>query len=146
MGRCRVVLPETARLDISDGDWLDVKKTLTYGDRQKMMGALVKELRADGRMTPDLEMVGTSQILAYLVDWSLVDPRGKQIAIDTEARKLAAINSLDEDTVKEITAAIDAHIEAMEAEQDTAKKRKDGENASSATSSSAESSTGPMTT
>jgi hypothetical protein len=134
MGRCRVVAPEMARLEISDGDWIDVKKRLNYGEKQKMLAAFVKEMRGDGRVTPDMEMVNVAQILAYLVDWSLVDTNGKQIAIDTDAKKHAGVKAQDPATIEEISKAIEQHIEAMEVALADTKKSPAIESASLATS------------
>lgn len=116
MGRqCRVVDPETVTIQISGEDWIEVKKRLSYGEFNKMQASLVSEIRQDGRVTPNLENVEIAQVLAYLVDWSLIDSKGKTIPIDTEGRKRAAVESLHKDTVKEIVAAVTAHVEAMEA-------------------------------
>lgn len=137
MPRCRIVVPEVVRKPLSDGDWIDLKKRLTYGERNKMHAALVTEIRGDGRVTPNLEMIDAARIIAYLVDWSLVDPKGKQIDISTDTKKRAAIESLDEATVQEILAAIDAHIAEQDAARDAEKNAQDGETASSGISPSA---------
>lgn len=136
MGRCRVVVPEVVRLPLSDGDWVDVKKRLTYGERNRMKAALVSEIRGDGRVTPDLQMIDLALVLAYLVDWSLVDFKGKQIPIDTDTKKRAAVEALDEDTVKEIIAAIEAHGQEMDAARSAEKNALAGETASSGISPS----------
>lgn len=133
MARCRVVVPDVVRVEISEGDWLDLKRRLSHGERQKMFSLLLKNLTPDGQASLDREMVGTAQLMAYLADWSLVDPNGKQIRIDTDARKLAAINSLDDATVTEMLQAVDQHIEAMEVEITTSKKTSAGDSESSAT-------------
>lgn len=132
--RLRFVQPDMVRLALSDGDWIDVKKELTIGERRKVMASVVKEMRQDGRMTPDLEMIGKGQILAYLVDWSFTDAQDKRVPIDTDAKKLAAIDGLDEASYKEIEEAINAHDDAMK----LAKNGQGGESQPSATSSSAE--------
>lgn len=136
MGRCRTVRPETVRIDISDGDWIEVKKRLTYGEGAKARAAVIKEVRSDGRMTPDFELVEITHVLAYLVDWSLVDLAGKRIQIDTDAKRLSAINGQDPATIRELIDAVNAHVEAMEAELVTEKNAKAGETASPAISGS----------
>lgn len=136
MGRCRIVRPETVRVDISDGDWIELKKRLTYGESAKSRAAVVKEVRTDGRMTPDFELVEIAQVLAYLVDWSLVDEKGKRIPIDTDSKRLSAIQAQDSETIRELIDAVSAHVEAMDAEREKEKKSKDGAIASSAISSS----------
>jgi hypothetical protein len=137
MGRCRTVRPETVRIDISDGDWIEVKQALTYGEAAKARAVVVKEVRTDGRMTPDFELVEIAQVLAYLVNWSLVDDRGKRIVIDTDAKLLAGIHAQDSDTIREIIDAVSAHVERREAERAAEKNAKDGATASSTISPSA---------
>ena len=132
MGRCRIVQPATDRIPISDGDWIEVKRDLTYGERTHASAAVIGEVRADGWMRPNLDG-SAAQIVAYLVDWSLVDMEDKRIPIRTDAEKLSAIKSLDEATVKEISDAIETHAKARDAELDAAKKLKAGTPESAAT-------------
>jgi hypothetical protein len=129
------VQPEAVRLDLGDGDWLLVKKRLTVGEQRRAMAMLVSEVRGDGRITPNFEMVGKANVLSYLVDWSLM-LNDRRVAIDDEAKKAAAVNNLSPEAFDVIAKAIDAHIESMEAERDAEKNAPDGETASSATSSS----------
>jgi hypothetical protein len=131
------VKPETERVSLPDGQWLDLKKRLNAGDDRRRMTMVIKEFRQDGRYTPDPEMVGKADVLIYLVDWSLRDDAGSKVKIDTEGAKASAIDSLDPDKFKVIADAVEAHAKAMEAERDASKKSTDGESASSATSPSA---------
>lgn len=133
MARCRFVQPDMVRIPISDGEWIEVKRRLTIGETRRAQASIIKEIRTDGRMTPNLEMIGKAQLLAYLLDWSLRDAQGRAVPIDTEARKSAALDQLDSDTYAEITAAIEAHVLAEEVARDEAKKSADGESASAAT-------------
>ncbi len=138
MGRCRVVQPDIVRLEISDGDWLDVKKDLTYGERMQASSAVIGEIRVagggnEGYMRPQFELAALAQILAYLVDWSLVDAGDKRIPIVTQAQKLAALKSLDDASVDEIGRAIDAHAERRAAEIADAKNNQAGTPVSAAT-------------
>jgi hypothetical protein len=128
------VQPETTRIDLEGGQWIVVKKQLNVGEERKAMAALVKEVRADGRMTPDLEMVGKAEVLAYLVDWSLPGKDGKTVKIDTDAKKAAALDQLHPDKFKVIATAIDAHITALkEASEQEKNAESSGETASAAT-------------
>jgi hypothetical protein len=132
------VKPEAVRVELSDGQWLILKKRLTEGERRKMLGSLVTEIRGDGRMTPQMEMVGgKAETLAYLLEWSLCDEQGLPVKIDTEAKKLAAIDALDPDAFQIISNAVSAHVDRMDAERDAEKKAAAGASASSATSPSA---------
>lgn len=135
MGRNRFVTPDIKRIDIGDGDWIDVKKRLTYGEQHHIFTGGIREVRRDG-YTPDRELLGKMEVMAYLVDWSLQGSDGKVVRIDTEAKKLAAIDNLDPADFDVISTAISAHVDAMAAER-AAKKMTDGEPVSSAISPSA---------
>jgi hypothetical protein len=130
------VQPEAVQVDIAGGQWLLLKKRLTVGEERKSMASLVTEIRADGRMTPNFENVGKSDVLAYLVDWSLTQG-GKRVDIDTDAKKASAIDNLSPEAFAVISEAVSAHVKAMDAERDAEKNARAGENASSATSASA---------
>ena len=45
MSRNRFVKPETVRLPLSDEDWIDVKRSLTYGEAKR---AAAKAFAAEG--------------------------------------------------------------------------------------------------
>ncbi len=137
MGRCRVVQPDMVRLQISDGDWIDVKKYLTHGERTQASASVIGEVRVDGWMRPNFEGASIAQIVAYVVDWSMVDSADKRIPCDTDVQKIAALKSFDDATVEEMSAVIEAHAKKMEAELAEAKKPKAGSSDSALISASA---------
>ena len=130
------VRPATARVALPDGEWIEVKQRLTIGEERRQQASVIKEVRTDGRVTPDLEMLGKAETLAYLVEWSLRDEDGRVVRIDTDARKSAAIDSLSPEAFRLISEAITAHVERMAAERDVQKNVMDGVNALSTTSPS----------
>jgi hypothetical protein len=138
MARCRVVRPETVRLPLSDGDWIEVKKRLTAGEARAVMGRMVKTMTPGEKIELDPLQVGRSKALEYLVDWSLIGPDGKSLVIRDQSREAIGqlLDSLDEDSFAEITKAIETHEKAMEAERDEEKNAPDGASASSAISPS----------
>jgi len=123
MSRSRIVRPETTTLPISDGDWLLVKKRLNNGEQRQRLARLYR-YAPDGTTQIDPLQIGLSTILAYLLDWSLVDPNGAQIAIAGKGVDdiTAALDAIDPESFREIREAIEAHAEAMEAERETQKK------------------------
>jgi hypothetical protein len=129
------VKPEVVRLPLVDGEWIEVKKELTKGERDKVNAMLIREVRADGRMSPDLEMMSKAEVLAYLVDWSLVN-NGTPVRIDTDADKLSAINQMPIEAFDLIAGVVSAHVARTEAEN-AGKKDQGGERGSSPTSASA---------
>jgi len=136
MGESRVVRPEYKRVEISNGDWLLLKKRLNHGEQQE---AFARKYTSDGiGSRVNLRLVGMDRVLAFLVDWSLVgldeqviDIRGKS-ADEIEA----ALNSIDPDSFTEIKRAVEAHERAMDAERVASKNGKDGEIGSAAISPS----------
>ena len=110
MARCRFVQPETVRLALSDGDWIDVKKELNAGEQRLVFAGLVKDMHAGNpQVTLDPKLVGLTKLTAYVVGWSFVDAAGKSVEVCE-----GAINALDGDTYAEIVAAVDAHEDQIE--------------------------------
>jgi hypothetical protein len=103
----RFVSVDTVRLDLSHGDWIEVKRQLSYGDIQ----AVASKTRGDFT-AGELYFVA-----AALVDWSLVDEQDKRVDIDEEPARIAALKALKPSDFAEIDAAISKHFEAVNAEK-----------------------------
>jgi hypothetical protein len=114
----RFARPDTEILKISRGDTLTVKRRLNAVESRRLRA--MEDL-------PTLAEPGL--VMAYLVDWSLVDDAGKRVmveGVDTNALA-AAIDALDEDAFDEIYAAVKVHVTAMKAEREQEKNARDGE-------------------
>jgi hypothetical protein len=111
MPQCRVVRPEMVRLQLSDGDFIDVKKELNAGEYFD----LLTDLSARKPY---------AKALAYLIGWSLVGaesaPLPYSLEMDEQARR-DTVRALSVRTMREIIAVIDKH-EASEERQHTKKK------------------------
>ncbi len=112
MKRQWFVEPDTVRIDLGDGDWLELKKQLTVGESTKATAQLVKEIRQDGRVTPDFEMMGKAEAVAYITEWSLGASRIRMG--DSDAKKLTAINGMTPEAFKIISEEIQKHVETQE--------------------------------
>lgn len=108
----RFVQPDIVRLDLSDGDWLDVRRELSNGEVRRAMAKTIKSLRPDGQIEPDLEMLGRAEIASYIVDWSFVDGQDKRVPFSD-----AALDNLTQDAYNEIDKAVRAHIAKGEEER-----------------------------
>jgi hypothetical protein len=135
---------ETRRLDLSEGDWLLVKKRLSAGERRAAFQRTVVTA-PDGTRSPAPGMLGHAKCLAYLLDWSITDPMGRQVVIregftmegqDRLAVLSSALDQLDAEYFDEIADAITAHELQMIAERAEEKKTRTGARASSPTSAS----------
>lgn len=110
--RPRFVTPEIVRLTLPDqsGDWIDVKRQLTVGEERQAFASLVREVRADGRITPDLTQIGKAETLAYLHDWSFTDASDKRVPVSE-----AALDALDRESFDAVVALVESHKVATEA-------------------------------
>lgn len=137
MARNRFVAPDTVRLDLSDGDFLIVRKELNAGEHRDMWVRVMKPvtLPTDGRL-PDLPArpqvdafrAPVAEVLAYLVEWSLVDEHGTVVSLrgkDTAFIE-AALNNIDLDSFAEIVAAVQAYDRACTAAREGRKANPTG--------------------
>ena len=131
MARCRFVQPETVTLDLSDSDWVEVKKRLTVGEERAAFQQIVGEVNSAGWRRPNVEMMGLAEVQAYIVDWSFRGADGKRVEPN-----MAAIKALDKASYNELETAIQKHIEAMDAEENARKNVSATESESGATSPS----------
>ena len=135
----RFVRPETVKLDLSDGDWLIVKRRLTAGEERRAFTRSVKPAELGKRLEVNVDAVALAKVVAYLLDWSLVDDSGAVVPVRdaSTADVEAALDALDPATFREIHDAITAH-EARELEAlATEKKTRSGATGSAAISTSA---------
>lgn len=117
--------PESIRLDLTQGDWLLVKKRLNSRESRQVLSDMVKSMPAGERPQLDPMQVQISQIVQYLLDWgTFTDAAGKPLVIrDKSSDEIRGIlDNLDADDVSEIAKAIDEHHKAMEAEREEEKK------------------------
>lgn len=123
MGRNRFVTSEVRRLELSDGDWIEVKRRLSYGEQQRYTTAGLGKVQstasagdagdgADASFEINWAAIGVERVLVWLVDWSFRDERDKAVRITRDS-----IRALDPETFKEIDDALTLHIAAEEAEK-----------------------------
>lgn len=111
------VEPETKRLDLSDGAWIEVKKRLTFGEREQESSAALGNVKGqsgnkDVEVGLDWKSWKVERMLVWLVDWSARDKTGKPIKINRDS-----LGALDPESGDEIEAAITEHVKALEEEK-----------------------------
>lgn len=139
MGRQRFAPPDVSRLRLSDGDYIDVKRRLSHGEREEMFARMAPRPAPEGGFELSRREVRTARVLASLVGWSFTDAAGAPAAFSPrqpEAERLSAILALDPDTFDEVLAALDAHEAAQEAAREALKKTPGGAPADAPTSPS----------
>ena len=115
MPRPRFPKPDSVRLEISDGDWVLVKKRLNAGEDRAYSARMVKSMPAGQRPELDPLQVNFAQVAEYLLDWSLTDDTGAVMRVRGESTDdiLRTLRRLDIETFNEIAEAIQAHEAAM---------------------------------
>jgi hypothetical protein len=129
------------KLPLSDGDWVLVRAELTYGQQRRLAMAGVTgvppalaDQTGGARLQVDWAVFENERLVTWLLDWSFRDGEGDHVVLTRER-----IEALHPDTAQEITAALDTHIEALEAKKAPAPS---GPGKPEATSSSASASAG----
>jgi hypothetical protein len=125
MSRNRVVAPEVVRLPLSDGDLLEVKRTLNAGEYRALIYSQFKESADGEKVVLDHSKVGMAKLLAYIVGWTFVGFNGQPLPYrpdEPEDIRRATIDGLDQETYRELIAAVTAHEEQQEAALEAQKK------------------------
>src|SRR4030065_405384 len=122
----RFVKLNTVRLVLSEGDWIDVKEELTYGEEQRMAGVGLTSLRTPEQVGNEpvrpheiginLELFNIEKILMWCLDWSFVDENDKRVKLDR-----SSVSALQPETAQEILDALMAHVEKLEEDRKNVK-------------------------
>ena len=129
------------RLNLSNGQWLDVKDRLKVKDKRDQHSYSVDGVSSDGQ-TYRFNIVkhGIATAAIRIVNWLVNDETGKPVAWPSGKPfkdRVEAIESLDEEVFEEIAREIRLHVERVEEASDAAKKSTpDGETNSATTSPS----------
>jgi hypothetical protein len=126
------------RLPLSDGDWVLVRRELTFGQQRRLAAAGLTGIDTAAptgeRLRVDLAAFDIEKLVTWVMDWSFTDEDGTHLDVSRER-----IEALTPETAREITEALDAHIEAQEGKKGPAAT---GSPKPAATSSSANASAG----
>ena len=110
------VKPEAQRVELTEGQWIEVKKYLTAGEELTITQAFtaMRQGREGEQPTVEIDMkrCRIMRCAIYLLKWSLTDWDDKPVPV-TEA----SLEALDPDRLKEIETAIEAHSKRMEEEK-----------------------------
>lgn len=111
--------PESVRLPLGNGDWVEVRKYLTAGDTRRMYWRMMRR-GAGGAEKMDPLLVSVSKIAAYVLAWSVTDADDRPIDLDgpeAEATILSVLDAMDPDRYRELSTAIEAHESATDEEK-----------------------------
>jgi len=124
MGRNRFVMPDVVRIDLTDGDWIEIKKELSVGDAKRIQNAAITfvggDINDDRKFGVDMERASIEQVLVWLVEWSFRNEKDKPVSITRES-----IRSLDQESFEEIENAITSYAETLEKEKNALKAHRE---------------------
>lgn len=106
--RNRFVKPETIRIDISDGDWIEIKKTLNNGEMKRLETVGLKPATIiDGKFFQpiDWEVHDIERCMVFLTGWSIHDENDKPVEVSA-----ASLRAMDPESFSEINSAIMKHV------------------------------------
>lgn len=117
MGRNRFVGKATYREELSEGDWVEFKDRLSYGEEQQLQSASFRTIRQPSAMAQkdtdtgqeigiDFGKYSILKLSLWIVDWSFVNERGRIIPPSRDS-----IANLDPDSADELEQALNRHIE-----------------------------------
>jgi len=134
------------RLELSEGDWVLVRRELSYGQQRRLAAAgltgIDQAAGGNERLRVDLAAYDLERLCTWVIDWSLRDADGDHVVVSREA-----IESLHPDTAGEINRALDAHVAAQEGKaRPSSPAGAPARSSSAATSPSAGPSAGPGAT
>ncbi len=115
MPRNRFVVAESVRYELSDGDWVEFKKRLNYGEIKRLTTSglnLVGDMGNNPRYDLSIERFEENKRVIWLSTWSFCNGRGRLMEITAEN-----MGALEPETVAEIDLALETHRAAMEEEK-----------------------------
>lgn len=121
MARNRFTLSEVERIEISDGDWIEIKKDLNTGEVKRLESSGLKPPVTDvvtGKLVNpiDWEIYEIDRAVIFLQDWSFRDSSDKPVKISRDS-----VKALDPATFEEINVAIFEHTVRRATEKKTLK-------------------------
>lgn len=136
------VEPESERLTLNGGQFIDVKKKLNHGEREDMLAEMSINVAPGEPAHLDRRNFRTVKVVAYLLGWSLMhngkpEPYAPEMP---ERERRDVLRSLSPERFDEIFKAIDAHEDGAAA----SKKTQDGVTESPAISPSPSDAAGGM--
>ncbi len=112
------VKDEVERFTLEDGHWVDIKKRMSYGDQQRLVGHYVKLGGTPGKADVNFDMAsGAIELMVINVKgWNLIDDGGKDVAVSRDA-----FERLDQEVAELIAEEINRRNASPKAPESTKK-------------------------
>lgn len=102
------------RKELPDGQWVEFKSELTYGEQKKLTGAAQAYFDFEGklRLDADYSQHAIVRLSTWITDWSFVDESGSPVTPNRQS-----IAALTAERGNQIDSALDDHIAELEAKK-----------------------------
>lgn len=115
-----IKVTETTRYNLEDGDWIEFKNRLSYGEEQRLASSGMQSMRpvkneydteadTSNEMMIDFEKYSIDRIFIWGIDWNFTDDNSKTVRFTR-----TAISALNPDIAQEINDLLDSHVEKIE--------------------------------
>jgi hypothetical protein len=110
VSRQAFVTPATVKLELSEGDWIEVKSELSYGEQLQLQDASSRA-GEDDKPRFVYSNFYVAHLVAWIVDWSFTDANGR---VEVTADAIRALRG-------EVAGEINTALNKYEQEQDALK-------------------------
>jgi len=115
MPRNRFVAVESVRYELSDGDWVEFKKRLNYGEVKRITTSglnLVGDMGNNPRYDLSIARFEENKRVIWMTGWSFCNVNARLMEITADN-----VGLLEPETVAEIDLVLAKHMAAMEEEK-----------------------------
>ena len=110
----RFAKPDTTRLDVGDGDWIEVRNELSVAESRSLQDSSFDATQefgnTDEKVKPKISInwsvFSLHRAKAYITKWNAMDEDGKPVPVN-----LDSLGALDEESMQRIEQAITDHID-----------------------------------
>ena len=111
----RFAKPDTTKLDLGDGDWIEVRNELSVAEARELQDKSFEATQefgdSDEKVKPKISInwsvFSLHRARAYITKWNAMDEDGKPVSVS-----LDSLGALDEETMQRIEQVITDHIDS----------------------------------
>lgn len=112
----RFAKPDTTKLDLGDGDWIEVRNELSVAEARELQDKSFEATQefgdSDEKVKPKISInwsvFSLHRARAYITKWNAMDEDGKPVSVS-----LDSLGALDEETMQRIEQVITDHIDSV---------------------------------
>lgn len=98
MSRNRFIVPDTVKINLSDEEWIEIKKELNAGEERKQSALALVPIMLNGKIVDRVDWSQYELLRAHLwlVNWHLHDAEGNVPPLTLDSLRALDITTFDE--------------------------------------------------